>query len=224
MQSLYWRKQKTSQSILKWAWRQKWTMLLMVAGLYQFGGGLYLYAKAQFAQYLIGHAWQASLQDGGPHRPWPWADTYPVAELSIKGHQWYVLAGANARNLAFAPTHLSASALPAKPGNSIIVGHRDTQFSALKSLQVGDVIMATNLTQQQTYQISSIRIADQTQLKFMQFSEDEPENSPATPLSEAVPSLTLVTCYPFDSVLPNPTLRYVIRAVASQTTALNDPA
>jgi sortase A len=222
MQSLYWRKQKTSQTMLKWAWRQKWTVLLMVAGLYQFGGGLYIYAKAQFAQFLIGHAWQASLQDNLPHRPWPWADTYPVAELGIEGHSWYVLAGANGRNLAFAPTHLTASALPAEPGNSIIVGHRDTQFSALRSLQVGDVITATNLWHQQTYQISSIRIADQAQLKFMQFTEDETEHYQETPFSELLPSLTLVTCYPFDSLLPNPSLRYVIRAVASQTSALND--
>jgi hypothetical protein len=44
------------------------------------------------------------------HKPWPWADTHPFAELIIKDKSWYVLAGASGRKLAFAPSHLSSTA------------------------------------------------------------------------------------------------------------------
>ncbi|GGI84258.1 class GN sortase [Shewanella gelidii] len=40
-------------------------------------------AKAHFAQFLIAQAWQQTLEDQQPHKPWPWADTHPVAQLSF---------------------------------------------------------------------------------------------------------------------------------------------
>jgi len=43
------------------------------------------------------------------HKPWPWADTHPVAELIMKDKSGYVLAVASGRKLAFAPSHLSST-------------------------------------------------------------------------------------------------------------------
>jgi hypothetical protein len=52
-----------------------------------------------------------------------------------KGKNWYILAGASGRNLAFGPTHVSSKSIPGEKGNSVIIGHRDTQFNSLKRRQ-----------------------------------------------------------------------------------------
>lgn len=196
----------------------KWITLGLLLGIYQFSGGLYIFAKAELAQLLIANAWHKNLNSTADHKPWPWADTHPVAELTIKDQKWYVLAGASGRNLAFAPSHVSATPIPGEKGNSVIVGHRDTQFNSLKMLQQGDIIEVKNKHSSQKYQVTMLRVALHTQLEYLQrhtvndsfldnsFFDDSFYNEP--------PSLTLITCYPFDSLLPNPSHRYIVRATA----------
>ena len=205
MHTWHYAQKKPRLNLLNWSWRKKWLILLFISGGYLFGGGVYIYAKANLAQYLIAKAWQLSLQDHAKHRPWPWADTHPVAELKINNKSWYVLANANGRNLAFAPTHLSSTALPGNTGNSVVVGHRDTQFNSLKHLQIGDVIEVKNLQRTQAYRVTTLRIAEASQLKYWQTDSAET-------FEQA--SLTLITCYPFDSILPNPSYRFIVSAVA----------
>jgi sortase A len=173
-------------------------LALLAFGFYQFGSGAYIFAKARLAQYLVAIAWDDSLLHKKPHKPWAWADTYPVAELNFPGQTLYVLAGASGRTLAFAPGHMSATSLPGEIGNSVIVGHRDSHFSILKALQKGDIIKVRTLQGQQRYRVSTLRIAHQSQNHLVQQSDHN--------------LLTLITCYPFDSLLPNPELRYVVRA------------
>lgn len=186
----------------------KWITAFLLLGIYQFSGGLYIFAKAELAQYLIANAWHKNLLSSQEHKPWPWADTSPVAELTIKDQKWYVLAGASGRNLAFAPTHVSSTPEPGEKGNSVIVGHRDTQFSSLKMLQKGDVIEVKNKHSSQRYQVTMLRVALQTQLEYLH------SNISNDTFDDEQPSLTLITCYPFDSLLPNPTHRYIVKATA----------
>jgi sortase A len=204
MHTVYDAQKKTRFNLLSWSWRKKWLVLLFGTGFYLCGGGLYIFAKAHFAQYLIAQAWRLTLQDQQQHRPWPWADTHPVAELKVNGIKWFVLSDANGRNLAFAPTHLSATALPGNPGNSVIVGHRDTQFNSLKRLQVGDIIEVTNVQRFLRYRVTALRIAEAEQLSYWQTDIEEKFDQA---------SLTLITCYPFDSILPKPTHRFIASAV-----------
>jgi sortase A len=89
-------------------------------GIYQFSDGLYIFAKAELAQYLIADAWHKILQSNAQHKPWPWADTHPVAELIIKDKSGYVLAGISGRNLAFTSSHLTSTPEPEEKGNSVI--------------------------------------------------------------------------------------------------------
>jgi sortase A len=180
----------------------------MLLGLYQFSGGLYIFAKAEFAQYLIADAWHKSLESTQTHKPWPWADTHPVAELIIKDNKWYVLAGASGRNLAFAPTHVSSTPEPGETGNSVIIGHRDTQFNSLKRLQKGDVIEVKTKHKRQKFKVTMLRIVLHSQLEYLQ------NDNPSVTFDDEQSSLTLITCYPFDSVLPNPIHRYIVRAIA----------
>jgi sortase A len=131
------------------------TQRFLVVGLFLIGAtllgkGLYMQAKAHFAQYLIEQAWTKTLADGQSHKPWSWADTYPVAKLSIYREQaakndieaelndsLYVLAGASGRNLAFGPSLVLSSAPAGQKGNTVIAGHRDTHFAILNGMTVG---------------------------------------------------------------------------------------
>lgn len=173
-----------------------WTgVILSVFWLVQGG---YIVAKAHLAQSLIASAWQSQLNGQQRVKPWPWADTYPVARLQFKRNEYYVLAGASGRNLAFAPTHISHSALPGERGNMVIAGHRDTHFSSLRELQLDDVITLSGLNGEQRYRIGEIRITHQSQVEWMENTDQS--------------LLTLITCYPFDGTDKNPELRYVVRA------------
>ena len=53
-----------------------------------------------------------------------------------------------------------------------------------------------------------LRIILDSQLEYMQMNN----NNDTFDVDQS--SLTLITCYPFDSVMPNPTYRYFLRAIA----------
>ena len=165
------------------------------------GQGLWIQLKAELAQLLLQHAWQRSLADGQAHKPWPWADHWPVAELSSPDfdQQFIVLAGDSGAVLAFAPGHNSLSGLPGEQRSTIISGHRDTHFRWLKDLQIGHTLHLRAHTGQQTYRVNQRRILDSRthRLAIEQISE-----------------LKLVTCYPFDSLSSGGPLRFVVSAEA----------
>ncbi|MFP6625625.1 MAG: sortase, partial [Deltaproteobacteria bacterium] len=106
------------------------TLSLFVVSLWQIGGAVYIHAKAELSQVLLKRAWARTLEYGEPSRPWPWADTWPVARLRVPrlGIDQVVLAGASGASLAFAPGHLSGTASPGETGSTVISGHRDTHF------------------------------------------------------------------------------------------------
>ena len=54
-------------------------VLLVAAGAWQLSDGLWIQAKAWLARGLIAHAWSRTLQGEARAKPWPWADTWPVA-------------------------------------------------------------------------------------------------------------------------------------------------
>lgn len=123
-------------------WRKALILLLIAAAAWQFGQGMWIQAKASVAQLLISRAWQETLRTEQPIPPWPWADTWPVAKLSIPAHgkPLYGLAGSSPAIIAFGPGHLVQSAFPGQPGNSVFVGHRDTHFAILEAIQPGELI------------------------------------------------------------------------------------
>ena len=81
------------------------TVLLLVVGGSQFAIGLWIPAKAALAQALLEAAWQRTTEMGERVRPWPWADTWPVARLTVPrlNTSWIVLSGSSGRTLAFGP-------------------------------------------------------------------------------------------------------------------------
>jgi hypothetical protein len=114
-------------------------LTILIAGLLAIGGwqvweGSWIYAKARLAQVLLQRAWSRALAGEAMPKPWPWADTWPVARLRMQhpSVDLIVLAGAYGRTLAFGPGHVTSSALPGQEGTVMLTGHRDTHFRFLK--------------------------------------------------------------------------------------------
>jgi len=179
-------------------------VVLAILGGASFGGGVYMHAKAQVAQWLLHAAWSESRETGAPVRPWPWADTHPVARLVAPAQDAdvLVLAGASGRTLAFGPGHLDGSALPGDAGNAVITAHRDTHFRFLRAVSPGDELVVERADGgMRHFRIRGAYVADYRELRLAR--------------DTAVPTLTLVTCYPFDAVSPGGPLRYVVVAEAT---------
>lgn len=177
----------------------KWLRRLFIIALIACAGQAgWLDAKAWLAQQLIAHAWQTTLNQGQPQRPWPWADTWPVAKLTRPdGSALYVLESASGQALAFGPGRISGG--PGSLQALTLAGHRDTHFAFLENLQNGDTLTVQYSNGQQTvFQVSSAEIID---------SQQHPLHIPSTPQQ-----LILITCYPFDALQPGGPLRYVVTA------------
>ena len=174
---------------------------LMIA-VWEFGQAGYIHAKAWLAQHLIAEAWQRTLAGETEVKPWPWADTWPVARMRAPKQDvdLYVLAGSNGRTIAFGPGHVFGTADPGMTGNSVIGAHRDTHFAFLQWLETGDEIEVETPTGfVQVYRVSERQVVD----------KDD------TWLLDTVPGetrLTLVTCYPFNAISAGGPLRYVVSA------------
>jgi len=152
---------------------------------------------------LLEKAWERTLAGETRVRPWPWADTWPVARLKAPrlSRDLIVLAGGGGRTLAFGPGSLDGSSAPGQPGNSVISGHRDTHFRFLQHLALGDrITIQTPNGGEQAYRVFETRVV----------------NAATTRLSAGgvEPVLTLATCYPFDALIPGGPLRYLVTAEA----------
>lgn len=159
----------------------------------------WLHAKAWLAQQLLRDAWQDTLTTKVSQHPWPWADTHPVARLTVTAHgiDQIVLAGDSGRTLAFGPGWAQASAAPGVRGHTVISGHRDTHFAFLRELSVGDEIALESARGVAAFRVVSLRVAD-TRREAIALQGDA--------------ALLLVTCWPFDAVAPGGPLRYVVSA------------
>jgi sortase, marine proteobacterial type len=176
-------------------------VLLAAAGTFEVASAAWIHAKGWLAQELIAFAWSRATADAAASTPWPGADLKPIARLSVpsKGVRVYVLDEAHARTLAFGPAHLANTAAPGASGNSVIVAHRDTHFSFLRTLALDDAIEVESRDGTRAhYRVREMRVVDKRDLEVAEPSSTR--------------RLTLVTCFPFDAVRPGTPLRYVVVA------------
>src|SRR5499427_6559843 len=118
---------------------------LALGGLTLLAQGLYIHAKAMLAQILLERAFAQALATGTPVKPWSWADTWPVARVSVPrlGRSAIVLAGASGQALAFGPGQVERTPAAGEPGTAVYSAHRDTHFAFLRDVVVGDEIRVT---------------------------------------------------------------------------------
>ena len=182
--------------------RRSLAVLLFGLGLLLLVQGCWIPAKARVAQVLLARAWGRALAGEARPRPWPWADTWPVARLSApeQGVSLYVLAGASGRNLAFGPGHLDTSSPLGGAGNAVVAGHRDTSFAFLERLEPGaELVVSTPDGGEHHYWVEWSAVVDQGDTRAV---APTPEKA-----------LTLVTCWPFDAVTAGGRERFVVWAV-----------
>lgn len=183
--------------------RRALILALAAFGVWQAGAGLYIHAKAWLAQRLIAASWASTLAGERQVRPWPWADMWPVARLRVPSADidLYVLADASGRSLAFGPGYVNESAAPGAPGNTIVAAHRDTHFRFLRTLPVGsEILLQTEDGVEHRYRMRETHVID--------------SRHDSIRLDAEQPMLTLLTCYPFEQIVPGGPLRYV--AVAAR--------
>ena len=180
----------------------KWILWVLSAlAVFFLASGFYIPAKALFAQYLLDKAWQQTLVDEQIYRPWPWADTYPVAQLRVPelNVEQIVLDGVQGNSLAFAPGLHPDSEPGDRSGMMVISAHRDTHFRFLNDMKRGQLIELQRRDGSiRRYQVEDVQVV----------------NIRHTVLTSPTDGkwLALVTCYPFHSIEADPDLRYVVLA------------
>lgn len=175
-------------------------LVLALVGLFLFGDGAYIHAKAWLAQVLLERAFDRSVATGAVVKPWSWADTWPVARIEVKriGASAIVLEGTSGQALAFGPGHIHQTVDAGERGIAVYAAHRDTHFRFLRNVAMGDVIDVTRSDGKHfQYRADSSAV-----VRF-----DESGIDPATQNVE----LVLATCWPFDAVTSGPE-RYILHA------------
>ncbi len=176
--------------------------LLLLASCFFLWNGIYIHAKARVAQWLLENSWHNTLRSGGEiSRPWPWADTWPIARLKVPSQEQdlIVLAADSGQSLAFGPGASEASSRIGENGMVVIGGHRDTHFGFLENVSAGDLLHLQDVRGRWfAYRVSHLNIANSRLLRIEMSSES--------------PKLTLVTCYPFNAINPGGDLRYLVTA------------
>lgn len=177
-------------------------LVIICWGVGQMARGAYIHAKASLAQTLIRRAWTKASKKGGAPKPWPWADTTPMARLGAPSQrvELMVLEGGSGRTLAFGPGHVTGTAIPGEHGNVVIGGHRDTHFRFLQDLKPGDTLLLEDRDRELIdYTVTAVDVVDRERSDLLaDFGDDR---------------LTLITCYPFDAIRPGGRDRYVVTAM-----------
>ena len=188
-------------------------VILFCTSLWQLATAGWIQGKAIIAQQLLNHSWDKTLIDinddkqAAQYRPWPWADTWPVAKLIVPQHhiEQIILAGDSGSSLAFGPGHSFASQEPNTTGLTMISAHRDTHFSFLENIKKGDAIYLQTPGKNILYRVDDIKIVDSKTFSLQQVNDEK--------------TLVLVTCFPFNAILTDNSLRYLV--YASTPTKIN---
>ena len=176
-------------------------LIVGLLGIATFAYGAYIPIKAELAQLLIHRAWSQSIETGQSIKPWAWADMHPVLRLESKVHNQdlIVLSGDTGNVLAFGPGLSSDTPYVDDTSSLLISAHRDTHFTFLQDVALGDNILLTNANNvQQHYKITNIEIIDTSKQDIF--------------LDDNKSTIKLVTCYPFDALVAGGPLRYVVNA------------
>lgn len=173
---------------------------LAAIGIVLFGHGAYIHAKAQLAQILLERAFAKTIATGHPAKPWSWADTTPVARITVPrlSASAIALAGSSGQALAFGPGHVELTAEPGERGVAVYAAHRDTHFRFLREVRIGDDIDVTR-ADGRTFRYR----ADRSEVVRFDASGIDPVSEDR--------ELVLSTCWPFDAVTQGPE-RYILHA------------
>ena len=125
-------------------------------------------------------------------------DVVGILEIPRIGFSEIVAEGDGEDTLRVAIGHLPDTPLPWRSGNSALAGHRDAHFRPLKDVRVGDRIVLQTRYGTLEYELRETLIVSPDDVWVLDPTDE--------------PTLTLITCYPFNFVGRAPE-RFVIKAV-----------
>jgi sortase A len=108
-----------------------------------------------------------------------------------------VLEGSDDATLRRASGHIEDTPFPGQPGNIGIAGHRDTVFRPLRHVRLGDTMNLTTADRVYHYRITKTLIVGPDDVYVLDPTDH--------------PTLTLVTCYPFEFIGHAPR-RFIVHA------------
>jgi sortase A len=129
-------------------------------------------------------------------------------EIPRLGLSVMLMEGDDTKTLRRAVGHIPGTALPGRPGNVALSGHRDTFFRPLRNIREGDIVVVTTLEGEFRYSVMSTQVVSPDDVAVLNVSRAE--------------ILTLVTCHPFYFVGPAPD-RFVVRAQRIQSSIPSGP-
>ena len=112
-----------------------------------------------------------------------------------------VLEGSDDGTLSRGAGHIEDTPFPGQIGNIGIAGHRDTTFRPLRNIKVGDPLALTTSDRTYRYRVSKTLIVGPDDVYVLDPTKE--------------PTLTLVTCYPFDFIGHAPK-RFIIQATQTK--------
>lgn len=166
---------------------------LLVGGAAITAKALYIPVKAEVAQVLLARAFDQSIEQGTPVKPWSWADTAPVSRVRVDrlGVSEIVLSGGSGEAMAFGPTEVLDDRAR---GVTILAAHRDTHFEFVRDLKTGDTISLDRIDGTSvTYRVRGFET-----VRFDEFTY---------PAHGGSGLLALTTCWPFGSQVSGPLRR-----------------
>lgn len=122
-------------------------------------------------------------------------------ELQRVGVSAVAREGVDARTLRSAIGHVPETALPGERGNMAFAGHRDTFFRGLKNVRTGDQVVVTTTEGRYQYVVRDTKVVEPSDVDVLSHTPE--------------PTLTLITCYPFDYIGSAPN-RFIVRATLIQ--------
>lgn len=170
---------------------------LLISGAALTAKALYIPLKAEVAQVLLERSFTQSVSSRAPVKPWSWADTAPIARITVPrlGESDVVLSGGSGEAMAFGPTALVDDATRAL---TVLAAHRDTHFEFVQNLHAGDTIIFERIDGTKATYLT-------THLETVRWNEFAHPHDGRGFGDGGL--LALTTCYPFDSRTPGPLRR-----------------
>jgi len=117
----------------------------------------------------------------------------------------FVVEGTTHKALLLGPGHMSKTAEPGAPGNSVISGHRDTFFRHIYELEKGDQLYFDRGGKRFVYEVTGKKVVDPDDMSVTRPTEDA--------------RVTLITCYPTYYIGPAPKRLVVFSRLMGQQRA-----
>jgi len=183
-------------------WLRVFQYFFLVAGIAILGYCAYAWLDARVYQRNEERSFEQIKLSAPPRLPGKVPPPVPHAvlgkiDIQQVGISAMIAEGVDHGTLKRAVGHIPGTALPGEDGNIVLAAHRDTFFRPLRNIQKGDEIALTTWNGAFRYRVESIQVVGPDDVGVLQ--------------PTSLPTLTLVTCYPFYFVGSAPK-RFIVRA------------